>query len=390
MRCVIAGGGTGGHLFPGLAIAEAFTEREMGNEVLFIGTEGGLEARILAEGRFPLRTIPVRPLLGRSWSARARALGILPRSIWEARNILKDFRPHVVLGVGGYASGPALVAAFLLRIKRAIHEQNLVPGMTNRLLRWFSQQIFVSFEETKEYFPKPKTWVTGTPVRKEFLSSMSTGEARAARRTGSSFTLFVFGGSAGAQRINRAMVEALTSFDTIKPSLKIIHQTGRDDFEQVSKSYQGKGFDALVRPFFEDMVSCYEESDLVVCRAGASTIAELAVCGRAAILVPYPFAARQHQLINARKLVELGGARMIRDQELSGPSLAKTVLHFYDHREELTRTEEAIRRLGRPGAAREIVEHCYALINSDSVSVSVDKRKDTSKHSDSVSGQRHA
>ena len=140
MRCVIAGGGTGGHLFPGLAIADAFTEREMGNEVLFIGTEGGLEARILAEGRFPLRTIPVRPLLGGSWSARARALGILPRSIWEARNILKDFRPHVVLGVGGYASGPALVAAFLLRIKRAIHEQNLVPGMTKRLLRWFSNK----------------------------------------------------------------------------------------------------------------------------------------------------------------------------------------------------------------------------------------------------------
>ena len=362
MRCVIAGGGTGGHLFPGMAIAEAFLEREMGNEVLFIGTERGIESKVLAEGRFPLRTIRVKPLKGRSLWAKGNALGTIPGAIGEAFSILKEFRPQIVLGVGGYASGPTLLAALLLRMKRAIHEQNLVPGMTNRLLKWVSQQVFVSFEESTRYFPRGKTWVTGTPVRKEFLANLSEGRDGLARTGRGRFNLLVFGGSAGAQRINRAMMEALPSLDQMKPFARIVHQTGRDEVETVSKGYQQKGFDAQVRPFFEDMANQIQAADLVICRSGASTIAELAVCGKAAILVPYPHAARQHQLINAQKLVDLGAARMIRDEALNGASLANTLLHLYMHPGEREKMEKSIRDMGHPGAAQEIVDRCYALV----------------------------
>jgi len=355
MRCVIAGGGTGGHLFPGMAIAEAFVGKEMGNEVLFIGTEKGIETRVLAGGRFPLRTIQARPIKGRSLLEKIKVLWNIPMTVSEALSILKEFRPQIVLGVGGYASGPTLLAAFLLRLKRAIHEQNVVPGMTNRILRWFSQQIFVSFEETKKYFPEKKTIVTGMPVRREIFEGMK--KPRENR-----FTLLIFGGSAGAHQINQKMIEALNQLQEIKSSLKFIHQTGREDIGLVSKVYQEKGFDALVKPFFEEMAMYYQISDLVICRSGASTIAELAVCGKAAILIPYPYAARHHQFINAKQLVELGAAVMIRDEELSGPLLAKTIFHLFNHPEERERIEKTIRQLGRPKAAQEIVDHCYALV----------------------------
>lgn len=356
MKCVIAGGGTGGHLFPGMAIAEAFIEREMGNEVLFIGTERGIEARVLAGGKFPLKMIQARPIKGRSLLGKLKAIWSLPMAVSEACSILKEDQPQIVLGVGGYASGPTLLAASLLGMKRAIHEQNVIPGMTNRILKWFSQQIFVSFEETKKYFPERKTFVTGNPIRKEILKGRE-------RKKGDRFTLLIFGGSAGAHRINKTMMEALDPLREVKPLLKFIHQTGRDDLDFISKGYQEKGFDALVKPFFDDMATYYQRADLVICRSGASTVSELAVCGKAAILIPYPYAAHQHQLMNAQKLVELGAARMIVDDALSGPLLAQTILHLYFHPEEREKMEDKIQRVGRPRAAEEIVDRCYALVH---------------------------
>jgi len=358
MRFVIAGGGTGGHLFPGIAVAEAFVEREMGNEVLFIGTKKGIETKVLRGGKFPLRTIQAKPLKGRSLLGKLKAIWSIPMAIKEAYLILKNFQPQLVLGVGGYASGPALIAAFLLGVKRAIHEQNVIPGMTNRILKWFSQRIFVSFEETKRYFPDEKMIVTGNPIRREIFKGVE-------KRKGDRFTLLIFGGSAGAHRINKAMMEALELLQEIKSFLRFFHQTGREDMDWVSKGYRERGFEALVRPFFDDMATHYQLSDLVVCRSGASTVAELAVCGKAAIFIPYPYAAHNHQLINAQKLVDLGAAQMIRDEELNGPLLGQTIRHLYNHPEELTRMEEAIRQVGRPRAAQEIVEHCYALIGSN-------------------------
>jgi UDP-N-acetylglucosamine--N-acetylmuramyl-(pentapeptide) pyrophosphoryl-undecaprenol N-acetylglucosamine transferase len=365
MRCVIAGGGTGGHLFPGLAIAQAFVEREKGNEVLFVGTERGIEARVLAGGLFPLKTIDVIPLKGGTLMAKLKALVILPRAVYQAISILRKFRPQVVMGVGGYASGPALLGAYLVGIRRAIHEQNVVPGMTNRMLKALSQKIFVSFEETRDYFPKEKTWVTGLPVRAEFLASLAkVQEKKRAAQQKSWFTLLVFGGSAGAHRINRAMMEALEPLEVIKPSLRIIHQTGREDLEFVSQGYRDNGFEAVVRSFFEDMASCYEAADLVVCRAGASTIAELSICGKAAILIPYPYAAHQHQFLNARKLMERGAARMIEDGALNGVLLAKEILRLHDAPAERGQMEQAIQGMARPRAAEEIVDQCYELVKA--------------------------
>jgi UDP-N-acetylglucosamine--N-acetylmuramyl-(pentapeptide) pyrophosphoryl-undecaprenol N-acetylglucosamine transferase len=281
-------------------------------------------------------------------------------AISEAYSILRKFQPQLVLGVGGYASGPTLLAAFFLGIKRAIQEQNVMPGMTNRILKWFSQRIFVSFEEAKEYFPDKKTFVTGNPIRKEFFASLKKDKEKMKEK--GRFTLFIFGGSAGAHRINQAMIEALSHLQGIKSSLKIIHQTGKEDLGFVSEAYREKGFDALVGPFFEDMATTYQVSDLVICRSGASTVAELAICGKAALLIPYPYAAHHHQLINAKKLVDMGAARMILDQELNGKVIAQTILQLYDHPEERVRMEETIQRLGKPRAAEEIVDHCYALI----------------------------
>jgi UDP-N-acetylglucosamine--N-acetylmuramyl-(pentapeptide) pyrophosphoryl-undecaprenol N-acetylglucosamine transferase len=362
MRWVIAGGGTGGHLFPGMAIAEAFVEREKGNEVLFIGTERGIEAKVLPGGKFPLRTIKARPLKGKSFLEKVKAIWSLPMAISEASSILKEFQPQLVLGVGGYASGPTLMAAYLLGMTRVIQEQNVIPGMTNRILKWFSQRIFLSFEEAKKYFPEGKTMVIGNPIRKEFFACLKTGREEMEKRDDARFVLLIFGGSAGAHRINEAMVEALNHLHGIMASLKIIHQTGKEDFDFVSKSYQGKGFDTIVRPFFEDIAHYYQISDLVICRSGAGTVAELAVCGKSALFIPYPYAAHDHQLINAKKLVDLGAAKMILDEDLNGQSLAQTILYLHGHPKERAGMGKAIQQLARPRAAEEIVDSCYALI----------------------------
>lgn len=357
MKCVIAGGGTGGHLFPGMAVAEAFVERDMGNEVLFIGTERGIEARVLAGGRFPLKKIHAMPIQGRSVTGKLKALWMLPKAISEASAILKEYQPHLVLGVGGYASGPTVLAGFFLKVKRAIHEQNVIPGMTNRILKRVSHRIFVSFEETKRYFPGRKTILTGNPIRKEIARCLSSP------RREDRFTILVFGGSAGAHRINLAMMEALTSLQGLKSSLRMIHQTGKEDFDFVSKGYREYEFETQVLPFIDEMASCYQKADLVICRSGASTVAELAACGKASILIPYPFAAHHHQEMNARRLVDRGAARMILDEDLSGSSLSETILDLFQHPEKRKRMEEAIQKMARPRAAEEIVDHCYALVS---------------------------
>lgn len=356
MRCVIAGGGTGGHLFPGMAIAEAFLEREEGNEVLFVGTERGIEKRLLGGEKYPLMTISAMPIRGKSLRGKVKAFWFLPKAIFESYAILKRYRPEIVIGVGGYASGPVLIAATLLGLPRVIHEQNIIPGTTNQILKWWVHRIFVSFEETGRYFPKKKTRVTGNPVRKEMTLLGPI------REKGERFTILIFGGSAGAHRINMAMVEALGYLERLKSSIKIIHQTGKEDLEFVEKSYRERGFEAEVTPFIREMALAYRKADLVVSRAGASTLAELAVCGKAAILIPYPYSAHQHQLINAERLMEKGAALMIRDEGLNGSTLSKAIFHLYEHPEERERMEGSIRRLGRPMAAQEIVDHCYRLI----------------------------
>ncbi len=358
MRLVVGGGGTGGHLFPGIAIAEAFIEWEKGNEVLFIGTERGIEMRILGEKGFRLKTIGVKPIKGRSILEKIKAIWGLPRSILDAVSILREFKPDMVIGVGGYASAPVLIAAWLMGIKRVLHEQNVIPGMANRILKYFTHHIFISFEGAKRYFPKNKTTLTGMPVRKDLFSFINNDNGNKRDK----FNIFIFGGSAGAHRINEKMLEALDYLEGIRSSLRLIHQTGFNDYEWVSSYYRAKGFEAIVKPFFDDMGRYYKISHLVICRAGASTIAELAICGKASILIPYPYAAHNHQFINAKQLVEIGAAMMIEDRELTGKGLSEKIIFIFEHPEEREKMEKAVKAIAMPDAAKDIVRYCYQMV----------------------------
>ncbi|NIO05948.1 MAG: UDP-N-acetylglucosamine--N-acetylmuramyl-(pentapeptide) pyrophosphoryl-undecaprenol N-acetylglucosamine transferase, partial [Proteobacteria bacterium] len=237
MRVIIAGGGTGGHLFPGIAIAEELTMREKTNRVLFVGTVAGLEARVLPRMNIPLRTITVRGIKGKSLIYRLRALTGMPRAVFEAFAIVRDYNPDLVIGLGGYVSGPMLVAAFLAGVRRVIQEQNVIPGTANRIAAHMANRVFVSFEETRSYFAPEKVVVTGNPIRKEFLQLREIGGKE-------KFGLLVFGGSRGAHRINMAMMDALEFLTDLKPDLKIVHQAGTDDAPQVAQAYEKRGFRA--------------------------------------------------------------------------------------------------------------------------------------------------
>jgi UDP-N-acetylglucosamine--N-acetylmuramyl-(pentapeptide) pyrophosphoryl-undecaprenol N-acetylglucosamine transferase len=355
MRVIIAGGGTGGHLFPGIALAEEFRMRDQNNQVLFVGTAKGLEKRILPKKNIPLRTISVQGFMGKSSVQKVSALMGMPRAIFQAFAISKGFHPDLVVGLGGYVSGPMVAAAFMGGVRRVIQEQNIIPGTTNRILARLAHRVFVSFEESRRYFAPKKVVVTGNPIRKEFAFPSK----RSAKRE---FGLLVFGGSRGAHGINQAMVDALDNLVDLKDRLRVIHQTGTEDAARVTKVYTQKGFKATVKPFFEDMVTAYMESRLVVCRAGATTLSELTACGRASILIPYPFAANNHQELNARNLVEKGAAKMIVDRELSGKRLAEDIRALFAAPAKIVEMERASVRLGKPDAAKRIVDECYRVV----------------------------
>jgi UDP-N-acetylglucosamine--N-acetylmuramyl-(pentapeptide) pyrophosphoryl-undecaprenol N-acetylglucosamine transferase len=274
---IIAGGGTGGHLFPGIAIAEAFLKRSPANEVLFVGTERGIEKRVLTQTGYRLRTLDVEGIKGRGLIKAAGAFYKIPVSMGQSYRILKDFSPHIVIGVGGYASGPAVLTASLMGIPTAIAEQNALPGATNRILGQFVKKVFLSFPDTGNWFPSGKALITGNPVRASFREAVR--EHAEGKRT-DRFTLLIFGGSQGAHAINMAVLDALNYLQDIKQILMIIHQTGNNDYEQVAAAYKSHGFMADVRPFIMDMPDVYKRADLLICRAGATSVAEIAATGR--------------------------------------------------------------------------------------------------------------
>ncbi len=279
----------------------------------------------------------------------------MPRAVFEAFAIVRDYNPDLVIGLGGYVSGPMLVAAFLAGVRRVIQEQNVIPGTANRIAAHMANRVFVSFEETRSYFAPEKVVVTGNPIRKEFLQLREIGGKE-------KFGLLVFGGSRGAHRINMAMMDALEFLTDLKPDLKIVHQAGTDDAPQVAQAYEKRGFRAKVEPFIEDMVARYRESNLVVCRAGATTIAELTTSGRASILIPYPFAADNHQEINARNLARRGAAKVILDRDLSGERLAALISSLFNNPREIEAMEKASTSLGKPEAAKRVVDECYRMM----------------------------
>ncbi|MCX7982478.1 MAG: undecaprenyldiphospho-muramoylpentapeptide beta-N-acetylglucosaminyltransferase [Syntrophales bacterium] len=355
---IVAGGGTGGHLFPGVAIAEAFIMRDRGNEVLFVGTGRPLEKTILEKYGFPYRTITVEGIKGRGLKRILMALAKIPISMIQSMKILKEYGPQFVLGVGGYAAGPLVLTASLSGYPTAVAEQNALPGVTNRILSRFVNRVFASFPDNQGVFPKKKVIVTGNPVRADLLD-----EARQAKKSlGQKFTVFIFGGSQGAHIINHTMVQALDFLEDLKDKIQFIHQTGEVDYPFVAEMYVKKGFVADVRVFIVEMAQFYGMADLLVCRAGATTVAEVTALGKAAIFIPFAHAVGDHQTFNARALVEAGAAEMIQEGDLSPKTLADTIRRLYFDRDALTRMEKRARQLGKPQAAEEIVDAIYALI----------------------------
>jgi len=357
MRLIIAGGGTGGHLFPGIAVAEEFLSRERGNEVLFVGTERGIEARVLPRLGYRLRCIATTGLRGMGLIAKSKGVWFLLKGYLQSRRIVGEFRPDLVLGVGGYASGPLVLAARRNGCSCFIHEQNALPGLTNRLLAKRVKKVFISLEESRRFMPEGKSVLTGNPLRRQILESVQG--KRAATGFGGVFQLLVFGGSAGAHRINMAMVDALPHLADIRERLAITHQTGEKDLAEVRLAYEKEGFHAEVTPFIDDMAAAYARADLIVCRAGATTIAEVTACGKACIFVPYPYATDDHQRKNAEALVGREAGFMILDRDLSGNTLASMIDEMSRNPEKLDAVGENAAALARPDAARMIVDEMF-------------------------------
>jgi UDP-N-acetylglucosamine--N-acetylmuramyl-(pentapeptide) pyrophosphoryl-undecaprenol N-acetylglucosamine transferase len=308
MRVIFAGGGTGGHLFPGLAVAREFQQRDSMTEILFVGTERGIEARVLPREGFRLETIPVRGLRGRGMRGFLDALWGVPTGLLRSLRIIRSFRPDFIIGLGGYASGPLLFAGKLRGLRCAIMEQNLRPGFTNRFLARFVDRVFTSYRESAAHFSNGQILETGNPVRWRQLPEVKRSDK---------FVLLVFGGSAGAHRINLAVVDAMKKLSDLAGRLQIIHQTGHADFAAIKQIYDSLPLEAEVLPFIEKMDEAYARADLVLCRAGATTLAELTAFGKAAILVPFPYAIYDHQRWNAQMLQDQGAAEMILDQEIN-------------------------------------------------------------------------
>jgi len=361
MRMLIAGGGTGGHLFPGLALAEEVKTRHPRNDVLFVGTARGLETRIIPKNGFPLELIEVEPLKRRGTVGTLRGVFRLPRSVWQSRRILRKFDPDVVVGVGGYASGPVVMTAWLMRIPTAVQEQNALPGFTNRALGHFVRACFIAFEEARAAFPASRTYLLGNPIRRAFLDNYLHSKEPSGER----LSILVTGGSQGAHVLNLRVAEAVELLaPALGARLRIVHQTGEKDFPEIAKRYEavrGSGIEAQATPFIDDMASAYAQADLLVCRAGATTIAELTVCKKPAILVPFPYATDDHQTVNAHSMVRNGAAILIQEKDLTGAKLADELRAVEGDRERLRKMARESALLGRPEAAREIAEVCVSL-----------------------------
>jgi UDP-N-acetylglucosamine--N-acetylmuramyl-(pentapeptide) pyrophosphoryl-undecaprenol N-acetylglucosamine transferase len=356
-KMIVAGGGTGGHLFPGIAVAQAFTARHHRNRVLFINAGRPFERDVLDRLGWPRETIPIEGIKGRGFLPQARALFKIPLAVWRAWTLIKAYAPDVVFGVGGYSAGPVVVAAWMQGVRTALHEQNQLPGLTNRLLRRIVDRNYLTFEDASGRFDARKTLVTGNPVRDEILA---LGGQPRPMEDAATFNVLIIGGSQGAQAINKAMVEALPMLKDCA-GLKVVHQTGIVDEPFVAQAYAKAGIAAVVQAFFEDVADRYQRADLIVCRAGATTVAEITAIGRAALFVPFPFAADDHQTSNARALVEAGAAEMIAQPELSGEVLARKIKAFAQNRSQLTLMAAKARSLGRPEAALTIVNDLCML-----------------------------
>jgi UDP-N-acetylglucosamine--N-acetylmuramyl-(pentapeptide) pyrophosphoryl-undecaprenol N-acetylglucosamine transferase len=364
MKVALAGGGTGGHVFPALAIAEELKKRDPQLQLMYLGKKGSIEERIAAERKIPFRPIIVEGLPGGNIVKKSGALAKAVVGLSQSLAVLFRFRPQAVVGTGGYASLPPVLAASLLRIPTLIHEQNSVPGKANRICSRFADVVTVHFESSRRHFPSRDARVVGNPIRSDFLPERlaEIDKAESRKKLGLNpdrVTVFLVGGSRGAHSLNVAMVDALPHLRSRQ--VQIIWMTGTDDYRWVRDSCEKVGASAAVFQFIDDMVTAYRAADLAISRAGASTLAELAAMSLPAILVPYPFATDQHQALNARAVVEMGAAEMMLNGDVRGETLANKILSLLEDGESLNHMRARTRQFSRPDAAESVVNILFEI-----------------------------
>jgi UDP-N-acetylglucosamine--N-acetylmuramyl-(pentapeptide) pyrophosphoryl-undecaprenol N-acetylglucosamine transferase len=360
MTIIIAAGGTGGHLYPAVALAREFLRCDPSTKVLFVGTSRGLESKVLAHEGFELALIDAKPVMGMGLLGMVKGLCAMPISLWQCRRILRTRHARLVIGVGGYTSPMMVMAAAFSGVARVILEPNANPGMANKAVAPFVQRVFLAFDSAAASFDRAKVRVVGTPIRREFLASAKQ-EPMPSSEPGRQHVL-IFGGSQGAKAINSAAIEGLPELMKQRPHMSVTHQTGEADYARVTEAYRRAGVSVTATPFLYDMPSAINATDLVVARAGAMTVAELTTCGKPAVLIPLPTAIYDHQTKNARVMEVAGAAIVLPQADLTGASLANAITAVLDDPARVKAMGAATVTLRRTDAAESIVRECYALI----------------------------
>ena len=348
MKLLIAGGGTGGHVIPAIAIAREWLSRDKEREVVLVGTERGIEMKLVPQAGLPLETLRVAGLKGKGGATLLRNVAMLGPAMLDARRVLRKHKPVAAFGVGGYAAGPMMLATWFSGVPNIIFEPNAEPGLTNKLLAKLSKRIATGYEISARVWGK-KAVVTGCPVRPEFFSIEP-------RQLEKPFRLLVTGGSQGALPINRTFVDAMDLLTARKNDLSIVHQTGERDYNAVRTAYARREINAEVVPFLTNMAERFAWADVIVCRAGAITAAEIAAAGRAAIFIPFGAATDSHQLRNAQEMTNAGAGRLITENELTAKRLTSEIFSLIDQPEQIEKQSKAARSLARPNATRDIVD----------------------------------
>lgn len=365
-RLLIAGGKTGGHLFPGIAVARRFMAKGQDHRVVFVGTKEGLEARVLPREKLPLIMVHSSGIRGKGISGAIKGMALAPVAMLQSARAVISYRPHVALGVGGFVSGPVILAAWMLRIPTAIQEQNAVPGWTNRILGRFVDVVFASFEESGRYFPAKKLMIVGNPVRDDVINPPNAEpELHLENLNPDLRTLLVFGGSQGARPINRAVVDFLRSNPTLRDRLNLIHQCGSADLEDVQHGYRDMGYKAIVVPFIHRMGEAYAAADLVIARAGAGTVFELMALSKPSVLIPFPEAAGDHQTFNAMALAGKGAAVMVRQAEIADGALSRALKELLANHARLKEMSERARALACVGASEIIAQKLHEMVEKN-------------------------
>ena len=343
-------------------MAQEFKARNSATEIVFVSTGNRLERSVLSKAGFELQCITAAGIKGRGLWNQIKSAGMIPKGILEANRILKNFSPDLAFGLGSYSAGPVIFAAWLRRIRIVIQEQNILPGITNRILSRFASRIYVSFENTRSHMDPVKVKWTGNPIRQELLASAGRHEETKAEDSGGRpFTVLIIGGSQGAHKINMAVIEALEHLKEME-NLQFVHQTGEADELQVREAYRRNEIGGMAQSFFDNMDEQYSKADLIICRAGATTVAEVTALGKAVIFIPFPFAADDHQALNAGTLSDEGAAETILEKDLSGKVLSEKIKYYHGHPADLKEMAARARHFGKPDAAKQIVDDCYELV----------------------------